>query len=88
LLRKLCFLVIEPVLDLSLILYYPPCILRLWYRWFPWYGNDLLGVIVSFEFGDPSCDGCLLACRQFGLAALTARCGGGALFILGIDGNF
>ena len=88
LLRKLRLFIIEPVLDLSLILYNSSCILRLRYRRLPGYGNALLGIVVPFEFGDTSCNGSLLACRKLVLAALAARCSGGALLVLGIDGNF
>jgi hypothetical protein len=88
LLRELCFFVVEPVLDLTLILDDPPRILRLRHRDLPGYRNALLRVVVSFQFRYPPSNRRLLSCGQLILAALAARLCCSALFVLGVDRNF
>lgn len=84
----LCLFIVEPVLDLPLVLYNSPRILCLGHRRLSRNGDDLLGIVIALEFCYASRDGGLLARGEFIFAAKAARLGCGALFVLGVDGDF
>jgi hypothetical protein len=103
--RELSFLIVEPVLDLALVLYDSPGILRLRDGYEPWSAlpcsplrtvqmrtrlsgdrDALLRVVVPIQLCYAPCDCRLLSRAKLIFAALVGV-GGGALFVLRVDGD-
>jgi hypothetical protein len=76
------------VLDLPLVLYNAPRVLRLRYRGLARHSNALLGIVVALEFGNAARNRSLLARGELVFASCAARGGCGALFVLRIDSDF
>lgn len=88
LLGELGFFVVEPVLDLPLVLDDAARVLRLGHAGLARDGDALLGVVVSLQLCYASRNGCLLARRELIFAAQTPESCRSALLVLGVEGDF